>query len=63
MKALNYNDVKDWSLAEIDNKVLESRKSLFDLKMQKSTSGLEKPHLIKILKKNIAKLMTAKNSK
>jgi large subunit ribosomal protein L29 len=44
----------------IDAKVKDMRKELFNLRMQKTTSGLEKPHTQKVIKKNIAKLMTAK---
>ncbi|MDD0854500.1 50S ribosomal protein L29 [Halobacteriovorax sp. GB3] len=63
MQRLKIEDIKGWDAKQIDAKTAEMRKALFDYRMQKSTSGLEKPHLIKIAKKNIARLLTAKNAK
>ena len=60
---LNYNEIKDWENKAIDAKVGELRRELFEMRMQKSTSGTEKPHRFKELKKDIAKLLTAKNSR
>ena len=60
---LKYSDVKGLDAAAINAKIAESRKQLFDIKIQKTTSGIEKPHVIKDIKKNIAKLLTAKNQK
>ncbi|MCP4912620.1 MAG: 50S ribosomal protein L29 [Oligoflexia bacterium] len=60
---LKYSDVKGLDEAAVNAKVAEARKQLFDIKIQKTTSGIEKPHEIKIIKKNIAKLLTAKNQK
>lgn len=63
MQRLKIEDIKGWDAKQIDAKTAEMRKALFDYRMQKSTAGLEKPHLIKIAKKNIARLLTAKNAK
>jgi large subunit ribosomal protein L29 len=41
----------------------ELRLDLFKMKMQKTTSGVEKPHLMKVAKKNIARLLTVKTSR
>ncbi|MDC1174368.1 50S ribosomal protein L29 [Bacteriovoracaceae bacterium] len=60
---LKYSDVKGLDKAAIDAKIADSRKQLFDIRIQKTTSGVEKPHVIKDIKKNIAKLLTAKNQK
>lgn len=60
---LKYNEIKDLDAAAIDTKVTEMRRAIFNMKMEKSTTGLEKPHNLKVLKKNIAKLLTAKASK
>ena len=59
---LKYSDVKSWDGKAIDAKVAELRKEIFKIRMQKKFSGVEKPHLLKIKKKNIARLLTAKNS-
>jgi large subunit ribosomal protein L29 len=63
MSVLNMSEIKGWDAKAIDAKVAELRKELFDLNMQKAAAGLEKSHLIKNAKKNIARLLTAKNVK
>jgi large subunit ribosomal protein L29 len=60
---MKFSEVKDLDAAAINAKVAEARREIFNLKMEKVTSGLEKPHNLKVLKKNIAKLLTAKNLK
>jgi len=58
---MKFEEVKGLDGATIDAKVSEAKRDLFKLKMEKATSGLEKPHQIKVIKKNIAKLLTAKS--
>lgn len=58
---MKFEEVKGLDGATIDAKVSEAKRELFKLKMEKATSGLEKPHQIKVIKKNIAKLLTAKS--
>lgn len=60
---LKMNEVKDLDAKVLDQKVVECRKELRAIKLQKVTSGIEKPHRIKVLKKNVARLLTAKNAK
>jgi large subunit ribosomal protein L29 len=62
-EVMKYTEIKDLDAAAIDSKVSEIRKKIFNMKMEKATSGLEKPHQLKVLKKNIAKLLTAKANK
>ena len=62
-EVMKYAEVKDLDAAAIDTKVSEMRREIFNMKMEKATSGLEKPHNLKILKKNIARLLTAKAAK
>ena len=59
---LNMKDIQSWDAAKIDAKVLDLRKEIFGLKMQQSAAGMEKPHQLKILKKNIARLLTVKTA-
>lgn len=47
----------------IDLKLASVRKELFNLRIQKGTSGVEKPHLFKTLKKDIARLLTVRKLK
>lgn len=63
MSMLKMEEIKTWDAKAIDAKVSELRKSLFDYRMQKTVSGLEKPHVIKEAKKNIARLLTVKSAK
>ncbi len=63
MKKLEMKDVEKLDANGIDAKVEELRKNLFDIRMQKAAAGIEKPHQIKLAKKNIARLLTAKNAK
>lgn len=60
---LKYNEVKDFDSKTIAKKVGELKVQLFNLKLQKVTTGLEKNADIKTTKKDIARLLTAKNSK
>jgi large subunit ribosomal protein L29 len=62
-EVINFKDIKDLDAAAIDAKVSDAKRQIFQLKMEKATSGLEKPHTLKVLKKNIAKLLTAKTGK
>ena len=60
IETLKFEEVKGWDAKQIDAKVEEIKTELFNMRMQKVASGVEKPHLLKIGKKNIAKLLTAK---
>lgn len=59
---LNIKDINGWDAAKIDAKVADTRKQIFNLRMQQSAAGMEKPHQLKILKKNIARLLTVKTA-
>ena len=63
MQKLEFKDIKGWNAKEIDAKLADIRKSMFDVRMQRTTSGIEKPHQLKLAKKNVAKLLTARNAK
>lgn len=57
------DDIKKLDDKALERKVAELRLDVFQMKMQKTTSGIEKPHLIKEAKKNIARLLTLKTSR
>jgi large subunit ribosomal protein L29 len=57
------DDIKKLDDKALERKVAELRLDVFQMKMQKTTSGIEKPHLIKEAKKNIARLLTVKTSR
>jgi large subunit ribosomal protein L29 len=60
---LNNDDIKKMDEQAVERKLSELRLDLFKMKMQKTTSGVEKPHLMKVAKKNIARLLTVKTSR
>jgi large subunit ribosomal protein L29 len=60
---LKMSEINKMDTASINAKVNELRKELFDLKLQKSTTNVEKPHLLKTIKKDIARLYTSANNK
>ena len=60
---LKYSEIKDWDEKALKAKLQEMHQSLFENRMQKGTSGVQKPHVLKVLKKNIARLLTAQRSK
>ncbi len=64
MSELKFEEIKSWDSKAITAKVSELRVELFNLNMQKAATGaIEKPHTVKVIKRNIARLMTAKGSK
>ena len=48
---------------ELTNKIKESKKELFDLRLKQSTGALEKPSRIHELRKNIARMYTILNER
>ena len=49
--------------ASISKKIEELRVEIFNLKLQKTTTGLEKPHRITEAKRDIARLYTVLNQR
>jgi large subunit ribosomal protein L29 len=60
---MKMEDIKKLDVKMIDAKVGELRKELFEMRMQKASAGIEKPHRKKEIKRDIARLLTAKNVK
>ncbi len=58
---MKMTDIKSLTAIDVDNKVEELRKELFDMRIEKATSGIEKPHLKTQHKRTIARLLTHKN--
>jgi large subunit ribosomal protein L29 len=55
MKAI---ELKEQTIEELETKLAEIKKSLFSLKLQKSTGQLENPLKIRNLRKDIARIKT-----
>jgi large subunit ribosomal protein L29 len=60
---LKTSDISKLSVKEIDEKVASLKAELFNKKFNKFTTGSDKPHQVKEAKKDIARLLTAKNAK
>ena len=51
-------DLRKLSNEELEAKIKESKKELFDLRLKQSTGSLEKPSKIRELRKNVARMQT-----
>ena len=51
-------ELRALSSEELNNKIKESKKELFDLRLKQSTGSLDKPSRINELRKNIARMNT-----
>ncbi|MBI99972.1 MAG: 50S ribosomal protein L29 [Nocardioides sp.] len=60
---LKMSEVNKLDASAIKGQVSELRKKLFELKLQKVTTSVEKSHELKSVRKDIARLLTALNSK
>ena len=60
---LKMSEVNKLDASAIKGQVSELRKKLFELKLQKVTRSVEKSHELKSVRKDIARLLTALNSK
>jgi ribosomal protein L29 len=59
---LKTSDISKLSAKELTEKVAILKTELFNKKFNKFTTGNDKPHLLKELKKDIARLLTQKNA-
>lgn len=51
-------EIRELSDQELNDRILETKKELFQLRFQKATRQLEKPHQFKHLRHRLAQLMT-----
>jgi len=54
-------EIRELSAAEIDTKLRETREQLVQLRLRKHTGQIEKPHLLRVYHKDIARLETARH--
>lgn len=57
----NFDELKQLDNEILKKEVVEAKKQLFELRVQKSTRQAFKPHLFKHLKRKIAQLLTIEN--
>ena len=58
MNLLKIKELRELSNKELETKVREAKKELFNLRMKQSTGTLEKPSKIKELRKDVARMKT-----
>ena len=56
-------EIRESTVAEIENKLREMREALVQLRIKKHTGQVEKPHLLRTYRKDIARLETILNQK
>ncbi len=56
-------EIRELSPAEITTKLRDTRNELLQLRLRKHTGQVEKPHMIRALRKDIARLETILNEK
>ena len=60
---LKMKDISGLDSAAINAKITELRKEIFDMKLQKATTNIEKTHMLKDTRRDIARLLTVLNTK
>ena len=52
------SEIKEMSAADRDQKLLELRQELFNLRFQAASGQMEKPHRVREIRRDIARLLT-----
>ncbi|MBL9200382.1 MAG: 50S ribosomal protein L29 [Opitutaceae bacterium] len=60
---MHAKEIRELSPAEINTKIKEKRDELLQLRLRKNTGQVEKPHMFRALRKDIARLLTILNEK
>lgn len=55
---MKMSELKDLTSKELQAKCRDLRQELFNLRLQKATSQLDKPHRVRELKRGIARIQT-----
>jgi len=63
MATKRYTELQAMSVEELTAELAEARKTLADLRFDHTVTGLENPNVIGETKKEIARLLTALNSR
>ena len=58
-----YSEINKLDTATIKSKVAQLKKELFELNLQKNTTNVEKTHLLRGKRRDVARLLTAINAK
>jgi large subunit ribosomal protein L29 len=60
---LRARELRDLSVDELERKLAETRRELFNLRFQSATGALENPARIHMAKREIARVLTVLNEK
>ena len=60
---MKINEIRDLPIAELEEKLQDSKKELFNLRFQKAVNQLENPKRITEVKKTIARILTVINDR
>ena len=60
---MKINEIRDLSIAELEEKLQDSKKELFNLRFRKAVNQLENPKRITEVKKTIARILTVINDR
>ena len=63
MTFVSFNDLKNLNGETLSNQIIETKKTLFDLRLKKATRQSFKPHLFKHNKRKVAQLLTLESQK
>ncbi len=55
---MKINDIRKLSSDELNKKIIKSKEELFNKRMQQASGNLEKPAELRILRKDVAKMLT-----
>lgn len=55
---MEINEIRKLSTSDIDKKILETKKELFDLRLKQAAGQLEKPSRMRELRKDVARMKT-----
>jgi len=57
--AIQSKEYKDYTKPELDDKLRQLEEELFNLKFQSKTAKLDKPHKIRLVRRDIARIKTS----
>jgi large subunit ribosomal protein L29 len=60
---MDIQTLRNKSIADLKKELLELHREAFNLRMQKNVATVSKPHLIKAVRRNIARIKTILNEK
>lgn len=60
---MKINELRKLSDKELTDKIIETKRTLFDLRLKQSTGNLEKPSDLRELRKDVAKMKTILNER